>query len=352
MHLTLNARFRNRPLTGVERFASEVTALLAKRDDTEIYEVCPDQPLAGLRGHAWEQFSLPRQIESGDSILFSPCNTGPVSVKRQLAVIHDAAVWDCPDAFSRSFRMLYQALLPRLAKRAEAVATVSEFSRDRLAHHLKIPAEKIHVLGNATRPDFCPAPETTPAPEAPTLLCVGSLDPRKNFSRLIDAWITLTQSGRLPENARLNIIGSAKPSNFSQFEVVDAPGIHWLGRVTDEELIDHYRTSTAFIFPSLYEGFGLPPLEAMACGCPLLLSTEASLPEVGGDAFDPKTPDSTGAAIYFDPKSEAAIASAIESILSLHPSSLTQLRTNALTRASRFSWETVADRTFAAAASI
>lgn len=339
--VSLNARFRNRPVTGVERFAGEVASHLAKHDEVKMDEVSPRNPLSGLRGHGWEQWILPRRCRR-DSILFSPCNTGPVSVKRQLVVIHDAAVWDCPDAFSSKFRRLYQNLLPALAKRAAAVGTVSEFSKERLAYQLNIPIEKIHVLGNAASGDFAPCQGVKE--QTPNLLCVGSLDPRKNFGRLVEAWMKLTKEERLPEKARLQIVGSAKPSNFSHFEVENAPGIDWLGRLSDEELIRRYQNASAFVFPSLYEGFGLPPLEAMACGCPVLLSNEASLPEVGGPAFDAGS--ASGAAVYFDPRSVSEMADAIENMLSLDEETRARLTGNAIRHAKQFSWDAVAQRTF------
>ncbi len=345
MQVTLNARFKSRPVTGVERFAGEVSDRLAYRKGVELGSIAPGRNLTGLKGHAWEQFALPRQLEK-NSILFSPCNTGPISVHRQLVVIHDAAVWDCPEGFSRTFRTLYQQLLPALGKRAARIATVSEFSRNRLAEKLNLPAERIAVLGNAAGPEFCPGDNGSAGRNAPpTLLCVGSIDPRKNTARLIEAWADARKRDALPEDARLNIIGSARPSTFGQVEMTHAPGIHWLGRVSDEELIEHYRSATAFVFPSLYEGFGLPPLEAMACGCPVLLSHEASLPEVGGDAFNASDRESSGAALYFDPNSVSEIASSIETILNFDEDARSRLTSNVLNRASSFSWQDVAERT-------
>jgi len=145
IELACNTRFRHRPLTGVERFASETIARLAERPDLGLREIDPGRPLAALRGHAWEQIALPRKVAPGE-VLFSPCNTGPVLVERQLVVIHDAAVWDRPEGFSRPFRMVYRQLLPALAERSAAVATVSEFSRQRLAECLGLPAERIAVI--------------------------------------------------------------------------------------------------------------------------------------------------------------------------------------------------------------
>jgi len=356
--LAINARFRTRPLTGVERFATEVVARLGGSADSgsdfdhgRIVEHAPDPPLAGLRGHAWEQFALPRRLDR-DAILFSPCNTGPLAVVRQLVVVHDAAVWDCPEGFSAPFRHLYRQLLPALAKRAAAVATVSEFSRSRLAPRLGIAAEAILVLGNAAGPAFSPGePKDLPSPgpsgsdappPGPVFLCVGSMDPRKNLSRLVKAWLELQDRRLLPETARLQFVGGANPRNFADFERPEGHGIDWLGRLDDAELVRRYREADAFVYPSTYEGFGLPPLEAMACGCPVLLSAEASLPEVGGPPYDPADPASSGAALYFDPFSEAQIAAALLRFLELSPEAREQLRRNALARAAEFSWDRIA----------
>lgn len=332
--LLLNARFRDRPVTGVERFADEVSALLARDPSLAWREASPGRPLAGLKGHAWEQFALPRRIERGE-ILLSLCNTGPVTVERQFAVIHDAAVWDHPEGFSRSFRRVYQQLLPRLAKRAAAVATVSAFSRRRLAPRLGLREEDILVLGNAAGPAFSPGAPDRVEPgtqEGPVLLCVGSMDPRKNLGRLLRAWLALDSEGRLPEGARLQLVGGANPRNFAGVEKIEGAGIEWLGRLDDDELVRRYRSADGFVFPSLYEGFGLPPLEAMACGCPVLLSNAASLPEVGGEA-----------ATYFDPESETEIADAIERFLHLDAPARAGQRRAVLARAAQFSWAGIAD---------
>ncbi|MDF1751533.1 MAG: glycosyltransferase family 1 protein [Verrucomicrobiales bacterium] len=333
--LTINARYKNRPLTGVERFAFEVEKQLRNRKGLEISEVDPGRELSGLKGHSWEQFVLPSRVKGSD-ILFSPCNTGPVSVANQLVVIHDAAVWDYPEGFSRSFGTVYRNLLPALAKRCRWVATVSEFSRGRLAEHLKVPEKRILVLGNATSSDFCP-PENRTSDGPPRFFCVSSLDPRKNFVRLIKVWEQLRKSGKLPEGTTLRIAGGANPRNFSAIEFEDSPSVKWLGRISDEELVAEYQSATAFIFPSLYEGFGLPPLEALACGCPVLLSNRASLPEVGG-------PESEGAVIYFDPDDESSMGSSIEQMIGFSGAEIDRISRKAIERSQKFSWESVADR--------
>lgn len=331
IQVRLNARFRGRPLTGVERFAMEVSTRLCQDGDVSLSETAPARPLAGLKGHAWEQFILPGKLAK-DEVLFSPCNTGPIRVGNQLVVIHDAAVWDHPEGFSTTFRTVYQQLLPRLAKKARAVATVSQFSRSRLAPHLGIPEEKILVLGNAVGPAFTPGDTLT---DRHKLLCVGSMDPRKNFGRLLRAWKSLADQGGLPKGARLQLVGGANPRNFAGMDRIEGSGIEWLGRIDDAELVRCYREAGGFVYPSLYEGFGLPPLEAMACGCPVLLSHAASLPEVGGPAED-------GAVIYLDPESEDDIARAILDFFSLDEAELAAMRSAALKRSALFSWDSIA----------
>lgn len=340
--LLINARFRQRPVTGVERFAMEVSDRLAKSGDFQVTDISPSRSASGLKGHLWEQLVLPRKMDR-DSILFSPCNTGPLAAKSQLAVIHDAAVWDCPDGFSPTFRKLYQELLPRLAQRA-VIATVSQFSRKQLAPRLGLPEEKILVLGNAVSSAFSPGENGESTSRPLSLLCVGSMDPRKNINRLVNAWLALKSGGRLPDGACLKLVGGTNPKNFAAFERVEDSSIEWLGRVNDETLIRLYREAGAFIYPSYYEGFGLPPLEAMACGCPVLLSREASLPEVGGPAFEPGYTDTTGAVIYFDPFSENAIGEAILTFLGLDAAQNARMRANARERSREFSWDSVALR--------
>lgn len=336
--LAFNSRYKKRPVTGVERFASEVERELRQCDDVQIHEIIPAKRLDGLKGHIWEQFSLPGELGAG-TILISPCNTGPLAVEDQVVVIHDAAVWDQPDGFDFKFRATYRNLLPRLARKARVVATVSEFSRSRLSWHLGIPEDEISIVSNAVSDAFHPSIDLPPDDsDRLRFLSVSSMDPRKNFDRLIRAWENLVTSGQLPGNAELRIAGGSNPQNFTTTKLENSESVKWLGRISDEQLIEEYQRASAFIFPSLYEGFGLPPLEAMACGCPVLMSDAASLPEVGGPGFDHRDENSRGAAIYFDPGKTAAIEGAIFDFTKLGPSDVGRLSENAVRRSSRFNW--------------
>ena len=339
--VSINARFRKQVLTGVQRFATEVSSLLANDPAIESQEIIPGNQGGGMWGHAWEQFILPKSV--GSNALFSPANTGPLSITRQLVVIHDAAVWDQPHGFTRKFRALYQWLLPRLAKKCR-IATVSQFSRQRLSHFLNLPESAISVFGNAVSPLFQPASNGASS-EVPYVLCVGSLDPRKNFATLIKAWQQLCQSGKISDEVELRIAGSANPLAFKDLGIpAKLSRVRWLGAVSDTELVSLYQHASAFVFPSVYEGFGIPPLEAMACGCPVVMSSSTSLPEVGGPQFEVEDSQSTGAVFYFDPNDSEAMATQLEKSLLLNETQLARMRNNALQRSSEFTWAGVAKK--------
>ena len=337
--VAVNSRFRLQRITGVQRFAAEVTRGLHHDDVLSLVEYGHSRCSEGIRGHLWEQLLLPHRV--GTRVLFSPANTGPLAVSKQFVVIHDASVWDQPHCFTRSFRQFYQGLLPQLAKRCAKVGTVSRFSKERLLHYLKVPEEKITVLSNAVDSQFVPLEFPSAKSKERYLLCVASLEPRKNFARLIEAWSIGKQRGEIPDDVSLKLVGGANPRNFPTMSCMsNSSTIKWLGRVTDEKLVELYQNAEGFIFPSLYEGFGLPPLEAMACGCPVALSRSSSLPEVGGDAF--LGANSSGAAIYFDPRDVENIASSLAGLLTLSEQERDQIRVNGIKRAATFSWENIA----------
>ncbi len=152
MKLAVNGRFQNQRTTGVQRYAHEIT----KRLSLQAEIVAPRGWNSGVRGHIWEQTVLP-QLARG-ALLWSPCNTGPLSVGRQVVTIHDCACFDHPEAFSRTFAAWYQWLLPRLARRARRVITVSRFSASRLADVCGVDVDQIEVIYNGVDARFRPAP--------------------------------------------------------------------------------------------------------------------------------------------------------------------------------------------------
>jgi glycosyltransferase involved in cell wall biosynthesis len=227
------------------------------------------------------------------------------------------------------------------------IITVSEFSKARLAHGLDISPDKIVVIPNGVRP---PGGTVTLAPAdqvladkigGPFLLSVGSLEPRKNIGRLLEAWRICSAS-----KAYRLVIAGERRGNFARVQNLDGcESVIFLGRISDKLLDTLLCRAEALVFPSQYEGFGLPPLEAMIRGTPVLLSRATSLPEVGGIEFS-ASDDNRGAVLYFDPLDTRSIAEAIDGFVGLPSESRGRLAENARRRASEFTWDKAAAATW------
>lgn len=287
--LSVNGRFLQNKITGVQRYAREICNL------SNWQVAAPPSHCSRAFGNLWEQFVLPCKVKG---LLWSPANIGPLFFRNHLVTIHDAAVLRHPEWFSASFHSWYSFAWPQLAERALAILTVSEFSRSELVETLKIKPEHIGVVPNggdhmmnitSSRPSFA---ETLCVP---FVLSVGSLQPRKNLSRLVSAWKRLNRSDR-----KLVLVGECDPV-FADTDLQADASIVFTGRISDSELSWCYKEAQGFIAPSLYEGFGIPSLEALFCGCPVLVSNIPINKEVIGSAGR-----------YFDPLVESDIAEAIE----------------------------------------
>lgn len=307
--LLVNARFLTRPLSGVDRVATEMVRALqnlavdrAESQDLRLQFAFPSgadryldasegspsgidttQAAHGrLTGHLWEQLELPRLQPR--AWLYSPCNTGPLLRRRQILTIHDAQVWLNPEAYSPVFRHWYRTLLPRLARHAQIVTTVSAYSKAQLERFGVVPSGKAHVIHNgadhldAIQPDTQTLARHGLQPQG-YFLAVGSLSPHKNI-----AMLARTAAACPPGTPPLVIAGGGNPRVFASAGISPGPQVRLLGRVTDAELKALYQNALAFAFPSLTEGFGLPAVEAMRCGCPVIASTGGAIPEVCGDA--------------------------------------------------------------------
>ncbi|HEX8324153.1 MAG TPA: glycosyltransferase family 1 protein [Tepidisphaeraceae bacterium] len=330
----VNGRFAGKRLTGVQRYAKEIVERLAGR-----CEMVRTHARDGIPGHRWEQFVLP--LHSRGRLLWSPCNTGPVAVRRQVVTIHDTSFVDTPDCFSRSFAAWYKWLIPRLARRCRRVTTVSEFSRRRIAEVANLPLDRIDVVPNGIHADFKPAGEE--AIDAlrqrydltgPYLLTLGSLEPRKNLKTLLKAWPLIAARRDDLTLAVAGGLGGANASIFNGAGVSfdDLPRVKRLGYVDDADLPALYSGATAFVFPSVYEGFGLPPLEAMACGTPVVCSNATALPEVVGEA-----------AVTFDPLDVEEMAHAVLRVLE-DTALRDRLIPRGRARAAEFTWEVATDK--------
>lgn len=280
MSSVVNVRNLSGPLTGVQRYTQELVSRLP-----ELAQLGQGVK-GGILGHVWEQAVLPTLCRG--QLLWSPGNTGPLAVRRQVVTIHDAATLDHPEWFDRKFASWYNVLIPQVAKTAQRIITVSEFSRRRLVDRCGVAAEKIVVtpLGVAEHfrkpvEDSAAVLERLGVQGKRYFLFVSSLEPRKNARRILDAWATWDDR---PSDVVLAVVGET--GGVFQQEVLpqNLRNVKFLGRLSDEELRAAYAGAHAFVYVSLYEGFGLPPLEAMASGAPVIASNVASLPEVVGDA--------------------------------------------------------------------
>ena len=334
MGVVVNVRVLDSPLTGVQRYTAELLA----RFDPDVASIKPVRSLEGVRGHLWEQAVLPTRLDG--RLLWSPSNTGPLAVGRQVVTVHDAAPLDHPEWLNRRFAAWYRWLLPRLIRRVRRVIVPSEFTKSRLLDLSGVPPERVVVVPNGVDPRFRPcAPDEIAAtrvalgiPSPRYILSLASLEPRKNLDALLRAWALLRD--RTPDDLWL-VVGGA-PGKRTVFPDVPIgalpPRVRLTGRIDDRHLPALYSGALLFAYPSLYEGFGLPPLEAMACGAPVVASDRASLPEVLDDA-----------ALLVAPEPEA-IADGIGRAVGDDPLRAA-LRDAGLARAAPFTWDRTAERT-------
>lgn len=305
--IIVNARFLTQNITGVQRFAIEIAKELKKIYGEQIRFVAPHTiihhdlaqelgtEVIGIdKGHLWEQIDLPLYLmANGSPLLLNLANTAPLLYKNKIVTVYDLAFYRHPEWFSRSFSAVYNFMIPRILKNARHVFTDSEFIRDEMHTVYGIAKEKIDVIYGAPADIFTPQNVA----REPFILAVGSIDPRKNLQPLIELF------SQHPEH-RFVIVGQ-KNKVFASMQLEHVgDNITFTGYVSDEELVGLYNTATVFVYPSLYEGFGIPPLEAQACGCPVICSNTTSLPEVGGKSV-----------LYCDPYNKTDIYEKIATLM-------------------------------------
>lgn len=314
--ILINARAAARPeLGGVERWARELAARLPKVGPYEV--IRPPTALSHRAGHAWEQATLPVRARKAE-LLLNPANLAPVAFPRNVVVIHDAAALRDPTWYSPAYAALQRRLLPLIAKRARLVITVSEFSRRELQALLEVDAK---VVPGGVDPRFRPDADPEPARAAlnlsrPYVLTVASQTARKNLS-------SLTATARRLETQGIELVAAGGGRPQFRDEAHQRAGIRALGHVPDDHLPGLYAGAAAFVLPSLYEGFGLTCLEAMACAVPVVAARAGALPEICGDA-----------ARYADPRDEAGLADAVDAAIGDDSA-----RAAGPARAKQFTWD-------------
>jgi glycosyltransferase involved in cell wall biosynthesis len=300
------------------------------------------QPIVRI---VWEQFVQPwllRQIDLLHALAFA----GPLAISIPwIATIYDLSFVRYPQSFNAANRLYLTWAVRNSLRRADRVTVISESTRRDLVALFGAAPDKIKVIYCGTDPSFAPAQDPSAVaawraqrnlPEK-MILYVGTIEPRKNIARLIRAFAQAQRAVRLPH--RLVLIGARGWKYAEVDRAIAQEGISnnviFAGYVSQDELPRWYQAADLFVYPSLYEGFGLPPLEAMACGIPVVTSNAASLPEVVGDA-----------ALQVAPDDGSALADAI--VRALTDRALReQMIARGIVQAARFSWTRTARETVA-----
>jgi glycosyltransferase involved in cell wall biosynthesis len=291
-------------------------------------------------GVLWQQLALPRRLRRGDiDLLWSPLLTLPLLCPVPAVVtVHDLTTLLFPEHHRAKVRWSILPFLRPSIERARRIVTLSRSAADDIAAHFPQSAGKVRVIYPGIDPEFVPgapaAIEATRrelgAPEG-YLLYAGTLEPRKDVPRLLDAWEALAAgSAKTPPLVLAGPYGWGNDSLLARLETLRPRGVHYVGRVERARLVQLFQAARAFVYPSLYEGFGLPPAEALACGVPAIVSRSSSLPEVVGEAGLLATPGDTG-----------SLAAAIRSLLE-DPAREADLRGRTLGQAANFRWDRAA----------
>jgi glycosyltransferase involved in cell wall biosynthesis len=264
-----------------------------------------------------------------DDLFFSPGYNTPLYCKSPFVfTIHDLSHIFCPQNSSLAIKLYYATIMKRACNRAAKILTVSEFTRRQIVDWSKVSPEKVVNVGCGVDTAYRPEGDSYGL-SFPYLLCVSNRKRHKNESRLLEA------CAMAPVDRRVHLVftGEPTPDLLRRIEHLQLRArIHFAGLVPESKLPALYRSASALIFPSLYEGFALPVVEAMACGTPVVTSNVSAMPEIAGDA-----------ALLVDPSSVRQIAEAIHQIVS-DTSLREQLRERGLARASQFSWARTAAR--------
>lgn len=356
LRIGFDGRALTSPAAGVRRYTLELFGAMAARGDVEVVAVGPEpgavippgvQPAeaaASLPSNAgWMMSGLPRAASRARLHLFhAPSYTAPRGGPRPLVLtIHDVSYARRPEWYPYRRDPVRRAFYRWSANAADLIITDSEFSKREIIAAYRLPAERIEVVPLAAGPQFVAGPRLPPAM---FVLHVGDIHPRRNLTVILHALAQLRKQSAEMRDVRLVLSGVDRGSlgdlQALAYKLSSGPPLlEMRGRTTDEELLHLYRTAIALVYPSKYEGFGLPLVEAMSCGTPVVAANAASIPEVTGDA-----------ALLRDPDDVEAWASGIAEMLD--PAARARYRDASIARAAAFSWSRTADVTLRAYARV
>ncbi len=370
MRIGIDAHFASYELRGIGKYVVQLVSGLMMADGTHEYVIYGDPrmfPQPNGRGNVkfrnpgslpypvWEQAVLPRWVrQDGVELLHCPSNTAPVALAKQVKLIitvHDVmyllpgSVLTPSKVFRQRFGNFYRRLVvPRVAGRADRIIAVSKFSKREITEHLRIVPNRIHAIHEGVDEQFARLAGAITSPpkemggerlDGPFILALGAGDPRKNTLAVIRAYESRRRE--LPNQEQLVIVGLRDWRSSAAYGLVRELGLSkdvlFAGYVSEELLAWLYSSSRCFLYPTLYEGFGFPPLEAMACGTPVITSDCTSLPEVAGDA-----------AILVDPTADKSIGDALVRVLQDEPLRR-QLIQRGREQVRRFGWQDTVQKT-------
>ena len=339
---------KDRHFAGVQQYIHNLIHRLAECDDLDLTLIAPSETPRSLfpdnagvichtpalvygSGLLSAVFSPPRCL-SGFDLIHCPTVTAPFFFRpdaRVVMTVHDLVPLLFPEWQTRRRVLYFKYILKHRFRFVDRFIAVSHSTARDLIHHFHIPEHRIDVIHEGVSGQFKPGPALREA----FILAVSTLEPRKNFKRIIEAFISLRKQGKIED--RLVIVGK---EGWLFDDILNVPkefesDIVFKGYVDEAELIHLFQTARCFVYPSLYEGFGLPVLEAMGCGCPVITSNTSSMPEVAGDA-----------ALLVDPCEADNIEGAICKLTN-DPALCAELSAKGIQRASEFSWRRTAERT-------
>jgi glycosyltransferase involved in cell wall biosynthesis len=333
-------RYTSRLLDGLcSQFGDEAEFVLFGLDEAppalshyDCLRTAPEPaPHSGLRAHVWEQIRFPLSLRNYDlDVLHTPAGAPPLTGIPSVATIHDISPIVHPEWFSTKYVALYRMLTAHAVRTTDRIVTVSEFARDEIVARYPSTKAKTVAIHNGVTPRDWDEGESVDALARDFLLFVGAMNPRKNLRTLVESYREYRE--RTDDPLDLALAGPDRDV-FASSDLPQTVGVHTLGFVPETQLTWLYRNATAFVFPSLYEGFGLPILEAMSAGTPVITSDRGAMAEVAGDA-----------ALLADPDDSTALANALARVTT-EPDTRDDLATRGIARANEFTWTRAAERT-------